>query len=63
MNKVYLISASLFAMMSMPALAQQASPADGENTGLREILVTAQRRAENLQNVNICSPSAPMAQI
>ncbi len=57
MNKMYLISASLFALSSMPAMAQQAAAADEDEGALREIVVTAQRRAENLQDVNIAATS------
>jgi len=38
---------------SVPALAQDAAPETAANTGLEEIVVTAQRRAENLQDVPI----------
>ncbi|MGE4431174.1 MAG: TonB-dependent receptor [Sphingobium sp.] len=60
MNRFYL-SAGLMALVSgAPALAQtapapapQASAADQANFGLQDIIVTAQRRSENLQNVPI----------
>jgi iron complex outermembrane recepter protein len=40
-------------LVSAPALAQDTAPTDGEQAGLEEIVVTAQRRAENLQDVPI----------
>jgi iron complex outermembrane recepter protein len=40
-------------MASAPAFAQDAAPVDGAQAGLEEIVVTAQRRAENLQDVPI----------
>ena len=50
------IAASVIAISSTPALAQQA-PADDDkkSEGVNEIVVTAQRRAENLQDVNIAA--------
>jgi iron complex outermembrane recepter protein len=45
---IKLLTATLFATTAMPAFAQDA-PADEE--GLSEIIVTAQRREENLQDV------------
>lgn len=40
-------------LLSTPAMAQDAAPAEAEQAGLEEIVVTAQRRAENLQDVPI----------
>jgi iron complex outermembrane recepter protein len=44
-------SASLIAMLALPAQAQQA--AQSEDTGIEEIVVTAQRTAQSLQDVPI----------
>ncbi|WOK36097.1 TonB-dependent receptor [Sphingomonas sp. C3-2] len=46
----YVIALSLAAAVSSPALAQDAAPAD---TGLEEIVVTAQKRSESLQQTPI----------
>jgi len=46
----------LFAVLGSPALAQDLAPADEQARGqgqLQEIIVTAQRRAENLQDVPV----------
>jgi iron complex outermembrane receptor protein len=50
-----LLTASVFAAVAAPALAQTAAPA--ASTGVQEIIVTAQRRSENLQNVPIAVTS------
>ncbi|OSZ64500.1 TonB-dependent receptor [Sphingomonas sp. IBVSS1] len=44
-------SASIIGMLAVPALAQQAAQA--EDTGIEEIVVTAQRTAQSLQDVPI----------
>ncbi|QCI92840.1 TonB-dependent receptor [Novosphingobium sp. EMRT-2] len=44
-------------VVAAPAMAQE-STADNQSTGLQEIVVTAQRRAENLQNVPIAITAA-----
>ncbi len=54
MKKYLALSVSLFALTSSPAFAQQAATAD-DSTGVRDIVVTAQRRSENLQSVNIAA--------
>jgi iron complex outermembrane recepter protein len=48
-QKLSLILVSFLSTTALPALAQEAAPEDG----LGEIIVTAQRREENLQNVPI----------
>ncbi len=55
--KTYLkLTASLIALISAPVFAQQAPAADTtDEEGVRDIVVTAQRRAENLQDVNIAA--------
>ncbi|MCW6534773.1 TonB-dependent receptor [Sphingomonas lycopersici] len=66
-NRVYASSASLFALITAlgappalaqtaPAAPQQAAPAPADNSsgaGIGDIVVTAQKRAENVQNVPI----------
>ncbi|MGV3480853.1 MAG: TonB-dependent receptor [Sphingobium sp.] len=64
-NRVHRSTASLFAMISAlgapPVFAQsassdaaaQAAPAEEESTGIADIVVTAQKRAENVQDVPI----------
>ncbi len=46
---------SAIALASSPALAQQSAPADEDDSGVADIIVTAQRRSENLQVVNIAA--------
>jgi iron complex outermembrane recepter protein len=46
---------SVIALSCSPALAQESAPADESDEGVKEIIVTAQRRAENLQSVNIAA--------
>ncbi|WP_169799527.1 TonB-dependent receptor [Novosphingobium lentum] len=59
---VWLASVSLgFAMAAQPALAQSADATSGQGTGLQEIVVTAQKRAENLQSVPIAISAVPAA--
>ncbi|MCH7627636.1 MAG: TonB-dependent receptor [Proteobacteria bacterium] len=50
--------AILAAMIAGPAYAQQAQADSNDTGGLQEIVVTAQRRAENLQNVPIAITAA-----
>lgn len=40
---------------ALPALAQDAQPTDSDQGALQEIVVTAQRRTENLQNVAVAA--------
>jgi iron complex outermembrane recepter protein len=49
------VAASVIALSCSPALAQQSAPTDKSDSGVADIIVTAQRRAENLQNVNIAA--------
>jgi iron complex outermembrane recepter protein len=50
-----LLSASILSIgLSVPALAK-VSEAKADDSGVKEIIVTAQRRTENLQNVNIAA--------
>ncbi len=51
-----LVSASAFILAATPVLAQPATPASPSPT-VGEVIVTAQRRAENLQNVPIAVTS------
>lgn len=44
---------SLLALSASPAFAQEAAPAGEANTGIQEIVVTAQKKAENIQSVPI----------
>jgi Outer membrane receptor for ferrienterochelin and colicins len=54
LQTLLLLSTSAFSLMSMPALAQQAAAEqESKDNGLAEIIVTAQKRAENLQDVPI----------
>ncbi len=54
MRRIALLSAvSLAAMVAAPAYAQTASADEDESVGVGEILVTAQRRTENVQDVPI----------
>ncbi|MCW1384745.1 TonB-dependent receptor [Novosphingobium sp. KCTC 2891] len=48
----------LAAVISTPAFAQDAQAGEQDSGGLQEIVVTAQRRAENLQNVPIAITAA-----
>ena len=54
---ILLISASLLSVTAAPAFAQNAAPAaapaEADNAGISEIIVTAQKRSENVQNVPI----------
>ncbi|NML92415.1 TonB-dependent receptor [Novosphingobium olei] len=50
--------AILAAVIATPALAQQAQAESNDTGGLQEIVVTAQRRSENLQNVPIAITAA-----
>jgi iron complex outermembrane recepter protein len=54
MKTLFKLTVSLIALTSSPAFAQQAA-ADNEDAGVLDIVVTAQRRSENLQNVNIAA--------
>ncbi|WP_432788100.1 TonB-dependent receptor plug domain-containing protein [Novosphingobium rhizosphaerae] len=62
-RKALLVGVALLGMIAVPstsALAQQAKPADDDaklNDTLAEIVVTAQRRTENLQDVPIAATS------
>jgi iron complex outermembrane recepter protein len=49
-KKALLISASLLSMATVPVLAQTAAPKD--DTVPSDIVVTAQRRSENIQNIS-----------
>src|SRR5436190_2771 len=51
MKKLYLIGASALACAATPVFAQSAETPDSQ--GLGDIVVTAQRRSEKLQNVPI----------
>ncbi len=46
-------SASLIGILALPAQAQQAPQAQSDDTGIEEIVVTAQRTAQSLQDVPI----------
>ena len=52
MKTIYLAAASVLALTTAPAYAQDAAPAAGAG-GLEDIVVTAQRREENLQKVPV----------
>ena len=52
LKRILLASAALSAIAAMPASAQDAAP-DEEASGIADIVVTAQRRAENVQDVPI----------
>jgi iron complex outermembrane recepter protein len=49
------LAVSTIALSSSPVLAQESAPSENGDSGIKEIIVTAQRRAENLQNVNIAA--------
>ncbi len=55
MKKLFNLSVSAFALFASPAFAQHTPAADEDSEGVRDIIVTAQRRTENLQNVNIAA--------
>jgi iron complex outermembrane recepter protein len=56
-RKFALLASASFLMLSTNAFAQDAAPeavaAEEENSGLEEIVVTAQKREENLHNVPV----------
>jgi iron complex outermembrane recepter protein len=52
-RKFMLLAGVSTALIAAPAFAQDAAPADGDNGGLEEIIVTAQKREQNLQNVPV----------
>jgi iron complex outermembrane receptor protein len=56
------IAAAMMATLSTAAMAQTAAPSSSDNA-LSEITVTAQRRAENLQNIPISVEAASASQL
>ncbi|MDF8335338.1 TonB-dependent receptor [Novosphingobium cyanobacteriorum] len=52
-NVRWLAGLSLLAMGATPALAQEAAPQAADAGGIQEIVVTAQKKAENIQTVPI----------
>jgi iron complex outermembrane recepter protein len=53
-RKFMLLAGVSAALFTVPAFAQDAEPAEAD-TGLEEIIVTAQKREQNLQNVPVFS--------
>ena len=55
MKRIWISAAALATALAAatPALAQDTAPADEQGSGFGEIIVTAQKRAENLQDVPI----------
>ncbi|MGE4430997.1 MAG: TonB-dependent receptor [Sphingobium sp.] len=64
LRNLYLCSAMLLPVLASPALAQEGAQADSASiTGIGDIVVTAQKRAENLQKVPIVITAVSGAQI
>jgi iron complex outermembrane recepter protein len=51
--KFMLLAGVSTALVATPALAQSAPPATADTGGLEEVVVTAQKREEKLQNVPV----------
>jgi iron complex outermembrane recepter protein len=52
-RKFMLLAGVSMALIAAPAFAQDAAPAEADNGGLEEIIVTAQKRQERLQDVPV----------
>jgi iron complex outermembrane recepter protein len=55
-RKFMLLAGVSTALIAIPAFAQEAPPAEPD-AGLEEIIVTAQKREQNLQNVPVSALS------
>lgn len=62
-RRILLASAALLAMAPITAFAQEEAPADRSETVLEEVIVTAQRREERLQDVPVAVSAFSGAQL